>query len=83
LLWLGAACVLSAASGWRRAKVRFRRLTGTGLGLSVSHGIVSAMGGELTVESELGKGSTFRVVLPSAPRLGFYLTSSGMSGTMD
>jgi len=41
---------------------------GTGLGLSICHSIVTAFGGELTVESEEGKGSTFRVSLPSARR---------------
>ena len=37
---------------------------GTGLGLSVSHGIISAHGGMIEVESKVGEGSTFRVYLP-------------------
>jgi signal transduction histidine kinase len=37
---------------------------GTGLGLSVSYGIVKEHGGEITVESEVGKGTTFAVILP-------------------
>lgn len=37
---------------------------GTGLGLSVVHGIVSEGGGDISVDSQVGNGSTFTIVLP-------------------
>jgi CheY-like chemotaxis protein len=39
---------------------------GTGLGLSICHSIIAAARGEILVESELGKGTCFRIVLPLA-----------------
>ena len=39
---------------------------GTGLGLSISMRIVESLGGEMKVESEIGKGSTFEIYFPVA-----------------
>jgi CheY-like chemotaxis protein len=41
---------------------------GTGLGLSICHAIIADHGGTIEVESELGKGTTFRIKLPAAQR---------------
>lgn len=43
---------------------RNRHIEGTGLGLSIASHFISLMGGEIGVESEYGKGSNFKVILP-------------------
>ncbi len=40
--------------------------TGIGLGLSICHGIITSLGGEITVRSAIGRGTTFRIALPAA-----------------
>ncbi len=51
---------------YRVDRARSRQLGGTGLGLAIVKHLAIAHGGEVTVESELGKGSTFRIDLPRA-----------------
>jgi two-component system phosphate regulon sensor histidine kinase PhoR len=49
---------------YRVDEARSRAVGGTGLGLAIARHLVDSLGGRLEVESELGKGSTFTVVLP-------------------
>lgn len=51
---------------YRSLRPEMQRVSGIGLGLYVVEGLVKMMGGEVSVESELGKGSTFYVSIPTA-----------------
>ena len=51
---------------YRVDAARSRELGGTGLGLAIVKHIAISLGGEVSLESEPGKGATFRIVLPAA-----------------
>ncbi len=51
---------------FRAGSATEQAIPGTGLGLAISKGIVEAHGGAIAVSSELGYGSTFTVLLPTA-----------------
>ena len=56
---------------------------GIGLGLSVSYGVVRRHGGTIRVESEVGRGSTFRIVLPLVACAGLSPGGEGAAGAHD
>lgn len=52
---------------YRAKDSRIARITGTGLGLALAREVVRLHGGEITVRSQLNKGSTFTMTLPLQP----------------
>jgi len=52
---------------YRVDKARSRAMGGTGLGLSIVRHVMEQMGGSVKVDSELGEGSQFTLLIPTAP----------------
>jgi signal transduction histidine kinase len=54
---------------WQVEQSKARRAGGSGLGLSTTRQLSRTLGGDVTVESQVGVGSTFRIVLPRGKRI--------------
>ena len=68
----------------RELRFDAKRAGGTGLGMSITKSLVAQMNGEIQVESQVGKGSTFSVILPFAAAKegdGTYKTPAGKEET--
>jgi signal transduction histidine kinase len=52
---------------WQAESTDVRRFGGTGIGLYIVSSMVDAMGGRISVETAVGRGSTFTVALPMVP----------------
>ncbi len=59
------------------------RSTGTGLGLAAVHGVMANASGHITVHSEPGLGSTFRLFFPAAAPAGTAAAEPGIDGAAD
>lgn len=60
------ACARVFEPFWREDHSRARNDGGAGLGLAIAHSLAEGMGGNLSVTSQPGQGSQFRILLPSA-----------------